>query len=111
MSESAARAFRVQVIDNVATLLDDVEVGVSVRIIGADTNVIAIDRATVGHKLALFDIDANAPVIKFGVEIGRASIPVRAGAWVHLHNLSSNFDARSQSLDLHTGAATDTRYE
>ncbi|MGC4030381.1 MAG: SAF domain-containing protein [Tepidisphaeraceae bacterium] len=57
------------------------------------------------------DLAAGDPVIKFGVPIGRASRPIRRGEWVHLHNCDSNFDARSGTLDLHTGALTDTKYE
>lgn len=110
---SQSRAFRVQPTDNVATLLDDVASGAKVKIIGPDVGaeIVALEEATVGHKIALGDIAQDQGVIKFGIEIGRASAPIRAGAWVHLHNLRSNFDARSQTLDLHTGAATDTRYE
>ena len=40
-----------------------------------------------------------------------ATREIEAGRWVHLHNLASSFDERSSSLDVHTGAATDTKYE
>src|SRR5258708_3623491 len=41
-----------------------------------------------GHKLALEDIAAGAPVRKLGVVIGLASRDIRAGEWVHTHNLT-----------------------
>ena len=50
-------------------------------------------------------------VVKFGVRIGHATAAIRAGDWVHLHNCASDVDERSGTLDLHTGATTDTKYE
>ena len=40
-----------------------------------------------GHKVALLDIDAGAPVVKYGFPIGRTAEVIRAGEWVHTHNL------------------------
>ena len=42
-----------------------------------------------GHKVALCDIPAGGAVVKYGHPIGRATHPIRAGAWVHTHNLST----------------------
>lgn len=42
-----------------------------------------------GHKVALHDIPAGGAVIKYGHPIGRATRPIRAGEWVHTHNLST----------------------
>ena len=42
-----------------------------------------------GHKLALRDIEAGAPVRKYGEVIGRATQPIAAGAHVHSHNLET----------------------
>lgn len=105
-----ARCFRIHSSDNVATLLDDVQAGDEVSVIGAEGTIRSLDAATVGHKLALRSIPRGAAVIKFGIPIGHAMNEISAGAWVHLHNLASNYDARSQSFDLHTGSTTDTRY-
>lgn len=69
------------------------------------------EQIALGHKVALRDIPASDPIVKFGVAIGRATRDIRAGQWVHLHNCSSNVDERSQTLDVHSGATTDTRYE
>ncbi|MBE5893432.1 MAG: altronate dehydratase [Lachnospiraceae bacterium] len=42
-----------------------------------------------GHKMALGDIPAGAPVIKYGYTIGYAKEDIPAGAWVHTHNLKT----------------------
>jgi hypothetical protein len=103
-----ARAFQINASDNVATLLDDVGGG-EVQILGAGAEPIqSLEKILRGHKIALREIAANDPVIKFGVRIGHATHPIQRGAWVHLHNLASDMDERSGSLDLHSGAPTDT---
>ncbi len=104
------RAFQIHARDNVATLLDDAPAG-SVALWGAAppgaqaTAQEAIER---GHKIALAELTPGEPVIKYGVRIGVATRPIARGAWVHLHNLASALDERSSSLDVHTGAPTDT---
>ena len=104
-------AFKIHPADNVATLLDDAAPG-ALRILGEKNYSVTLQEPiNLGHKVALADILVNQPVIKFGVKIGHASREIRTGQWVHLHNLASDFDQRSQTLDLHSGAATDTRYE
>lgn len=104
-------AFKIHPDDNVATLLEDAEPG-DLKVMGETAlSVAATEAIAHGHKIALMDIPAGRDVIKFGVPIGRASADIPAGAWVHLHNLESFFDERSQTLDLHTGGATDTRYD
>jgi (2R)-sulfolactate sulfo-lyase subunit alpha len=40
-----------------------------------------------GHKIALRDLAEGADVIKYGVRIGRTVAEVRAGDYVHTHNL------------------------
>jgi altronate hydrolase len=41
-----------------------------------------------GHKVAVRDIDAGAPVRRYGQIIGFASQPIRRGQHVHVHNLA-----------------------
>jgi hypothetical protein len=43
----------------------------------------------VGHKVAIHDIRAGSTVHKYGEPIGRATIAIRRGAHVHVHNLES----------------------
>jgi hypothetical protein len=109
-----ARCFQVHPSDSVATLLDDVQTApTTVRLLGSRDRgeVTATEPIVQAHKIALRDIRAGEPIVKFGVAIGAASTDIRAGQWVHLHNCKSNFDQRSQTLDVHTGATTDTKYE
>jgi hypothetical protein len=102
------RAFQIQSLDNVATLIDDASAGV-VEVVGANQGEMAVtENISRGHKLALHDIAAGAAVIKFGVRIGHSTQAIPCGAWVHLHNLASDLDERSGTLDLHSGAPTDT---
>lgn len=102
------RAFQIHGEDNVATMLDDAS-GDEVEILGACSGQIRLsDKISRGHKIALRDIGANEAVTKFGVRIGHATKPITRGAWVHLHNLASDLDERSGTLDLHSGAPSDT---
>ena len=104
----SSRAFQIQTNDNVATLLDDASVG-EIEILGARPHKIqSLEKISQGHKIALREIAANEAVTKFGIRIGHATKPIARGAWVHLHNLASDLDDRSGTLDLHSGAPTDT---
>ncbi|HLZ53329.1 MAG TPA: UxaA family hydrolase [Verrucomicrobiae bacterium] len=101
------RAFQIHANDNVATLLDDADG--EIQILGSQPQEIRLlEKISRGHKVALKDLSAGDPVIKFGARIGQATKPIARGAWVHLHNLASDVDDRSSTLDLHSGAPTDT---
>ena len=102
------RSFQIQPQDNVATMIDDAAAG-SIEVLGATRcEIAASEKIERGHKIALRDIAVNEAVVKFGVRIGHATKPIARGAWVHLHNLASDLDDRSGTLDLHSGAPTDT---
>ena len=102
------RAFQIQLNDNVGTLLDDANAG-EIEILGAQPEKIQLlEKISRGHKIALRDISTNEAVTKFGVRIGHATKQIKCGAWVHLHNLASDLDERSGTLDLHSGVPTDT---
>lgn len=45
-----------------------------------------------GHKYALKDIKKGEAVIKYGEIIGRATADIKAGEWVHTHNVKSHLD-------------------
>jgi hypothetical protein len=98
--------------DNVATALEDLAAG-PLSILGESSHcsLQAVESVRSGHKIALRPIAAGEAVVKFGVTIGLATVDIPAGAWVHTHNCASRFDARSSTLDRHTGAPTDTRYD
>jgi altronate dehydratase small subunit len=105
-------ALQVREEDNVATLLEDAAAE-TVEIVGLhEHRQVALRGAiALGHKVALQAIAAGSAVVKYGVEIGEATVAIEAGDWVHLHNCGSKLDARSKTLDVHTGAPTDTPYE
>ncbi len=72
--------------DNVGVVIAEVKKGETVAI-GAGNTIMAIDDIPRNHKIALVDIPADAPVIKYGEKIGLAGQAVAAGSWVHTHNL------------------------
>jgi altronate dehydratase len=74
--------------DNVATALQPLEPGGRLDLNGATLTV--AENIPPGHKIALRDIDAGEPVVKYGSPIGLASAAIRAGAHVHTHNLASS---------------------
>jgi len=43
-----------------------------------------------GHKIALTDLPEGANIVKYGVNIGHASRQIKAGDYVHVHNVKSN---------------------
>ena len=106
------RCFQVDKTDNVSTLLDDAD-SETVEVLGPgqNTSVKLLGPIKMGHKVALSDIGAGESVVKFGVSIGVAIRDIMKGEWVHLQNCRSQVDIRSASIDPHSGAATDTRYE
>jgi altronate hydrolase len=73
--------------DNVATALEPLEPGRTVRI-GAITVTIA-EAIPRGHKVALRAIGAGERVIKYGSPIGSASSDIAPGTHVHTHNVAS----------------------
>lgn len=104
-------AFQIAREDNVCTTLTAVKPG-TVHITGqAEIRSITIDKEMArGHKIAVRRIEKGEAVIKYGVEIGIATQTIEPGDWVHLHNCKSKYDERSSTLDLETGAPTDTKY-
>ena len=105
-------AFQIDKRDNVATALTPIAPG-PVRLLGdaSPTEISAVEAIPVGHKIALVDIAPDEMIVKYGVVIGRATQPICAGSWVHLHVMRSKYDERSSHLDIQTGAPEDTRYE
>ena len=112
MSTLTTDAFRIQVGDNVATLLRDAEQGASVTVRGDGelVDVKAMQAVTAGHKIALRALAAGDRVVKYGFPIGEATRSIAIGEWVHLHNCRSMYDPGSSELDVESGARNETRY-
>lgn len=89
--------------DNVVVVLNAVEAGESVTI--GDITVIACEHIPAGHKMAMEEISAGSPVIKYGCPIGIAKVPIKAGQWIHTHNvqtmLSDVLDYTYEPEDIH----------
>jgi altronate hydrolase len=83
-----AQALRITASDSVATLLSDAAPGETVEA-GAE-QVVAAGAVPMGHKIAVADLAAGDPVIKFGFPIGHATRPIARGEHVHSHNLSTD---------------------
>ncbi|HET7323403.1 MAG TPA: UxaA family hydrolase [Halococcus sp.] len=73
--------------DIVATAIDDLEAGCELDL--GDRTLVLSEDIAFGHKFALVDIEKSREIIKYGEVIGRASVPIAAGDWVHVHNCES----------------------
>jgi altronate dehydratase small subunit len=85
-----AKALKINPRDNVAVVLADVRPGEEI-VVTTDAEVIRLaarQAIAFGHKIALTELHADQPIIKYGEEIGRAQTLIGAGEWVHLHNLT-----------------------
>ncbi len=81
---STNNAIKINVNDNVAVALRNIEAGENVMGITAAEN---IDK---GHKIALCDIKSGENIIKYGYPIGHAEKDIKQGEWIHTHNLKTN---------------------
>ena len=43
----------------------------------------------IGHKVALRDLAVGDTVLKYGIDMGRAVAPIRAGEHAHVHNIKT----------------------
>ena len=66
--------------DNVAIVVSDGGLAAGTAL---PTGLLLVDRVPQGHKVAMCDIAAAAPVLRYGVAIGHALRDIRAGSWVH----------------------------
>lgn len=75
--------------DNVATAIEDIDAGTEVPIrLGKETRQVkALERIPFGFKIAITDIPKGAHVVKYGEAVGIASVDIRCGQMVHIHNL------------------------
>lgn len=76
--------------DNVAVALREIEEGETVRF--GELFISAKNTIPQGHKVALMDMDAHTPVIKYGNVIGLTATKIPAGGWLHDHNIISQGD-------------------
>lgn len=79
--------------DNVAVALSDIRRSESVTADGV--TVMSADDIQRGHKIALRDIPEGGKIIKYGYPIGHASRSIKAGEWVHVHNVKTDLSEES----------------
>ncbi|MFN0159915.1 MAG: UxaA family hydrolase [Burkholderiales bacterium] len=76
--------------DNVATLIDSGSAGAGCTLQGEATHTLKLATdIPFGHKVCTRDIALDAPVVKYGQVIGRASRAITAGEHVHTHNVDA----------------------
>ena len=69
--------------DNVIVALQEISTGTEVE------GVKALETIPAGHKMALKDISKGEEVVKYGYRIGLAKEDIKAGAWIHTHNVGT----------------------
>lgn len=73
--------------DNVAVALKPLSSGAVLNVDG--NSVTLLEEIPQGHKFSLTDLSAGASVIKYGNAIGITREDIKAGAWIHTHNLKT----------------------
>jgi (2R)-sulfolactate sulfo-lyase subunit alpha len=53
------------------------------------TSVRARQDIPIGHKVALKDMNPGDTVLKYGIDIGRVTAPIKAGEHAHVHNIKT----------------------
>lgn len=86
-------ALKVDELDNVATIfangiVDGTEVEVRDKK-GIMEPIVVHSNVPYGHKIALRDISKGEKIMKYGECIGAASVDIKKGAYVHVHNLEA----------------------
>jgi galactarate dehydratase len=99
---SAPRHIRMHAADNVAIVAN--EGGLPAGTVMVD-GLTLVDKVPQGHKVALVDLAAGAPVLRYNTVIGHALKAIPAGSWVH-ERLMALPEARSlDNLPLATDPA------
>jgi hypothetical protein len=76
--------------DNVLVCRRNVVAGERISIDGPE-EIVALADIEIGHKIARKDLAPKDKVIKYGASIGSMTQAARAGDWVHLHNMKSDY--------------------
>lgn len=79
-----ADILKIQELDNVAVALRNLEAN------ECFAGITLLHDIPTGHKFALQNIIYGNDIIKYGYPIGHATAHIKAGEWVHTHNLSTN---------------------
>lgn len=87
------KALKLSENDNVATLMEDLKAGEQITVTdkrGIEAiNFVVHENISFGHKVAIQEIPEKGDIIKYGEKIGMATVPIKPGFHVHVHNLES----------------------
>lgn len=75
--------------DNVATLCEDAEKGDRIRTDAGNIELLQDCRS--GHKIAIKEVESGMKIVKYNSVMGTCTQAIRAGEWVHGHNLESDY--------------------
>jgi SAF domain len=88
-SEARASVMKLAPDDNVAVALKPLSAGEGIFL---DGGTLTVDRdIAIGHKLAARAIAEGEAILKYNCPIGVATCDIRAGAYVHTHNVKSGY--------------------
>lgn len=82
--------------DTVAVLLEKGSRGD--KIIVAEEEIVLLEDVEFAHKVLIVDCVQNAPVIKYGVKIGKMLTDTPKGSWIHGHNMGCERGKRKREL-------------
>lgn len=82
--------------DNVATAIKDLHKGQAVKVSVMDETITLelLEDVPFGHKFALIDIPEGGLVVKYGEPIGIATMDIKKGQYVHVHNVTGQRGVR-----------------
>lgn len=83
---------RVSEKDNVAVAVEQIPAGMEVRLDG--TAYTMLQAIPFGHKAALKEIKRGEIICKYAQPIGIATADIKAGEWVHSHNMKTRLDGK-----------------
>jgi altronate dehydratase small subunit len=84
--------------DNVATALKDIPRGDYALISSGNETIIAVSQdIKAGFKVAISPIQTGDRVVKYGHAIGAATVPIRPGDCVHMHNMTSCYSPQGRA--------------
>mgnify|MGYP001482956649 CR=1 FL=1 len=79
------RTVRLHERDNVAVVVNEGGLAAGTALPGGP---VLVEKVPQAHKVALVDLPAGTPVLRYGVEIGRTLADLPAGSWVHERRLA-----------------------
>ena len=55
----------------------------------SSTKIQSLDEITLGHKIAMVDLDEGDTILKYGHDIGKVVKSIKKGEHVHVHNVKT----------------------